>query len=314
MQFAVLSTGLVALAASAAFCQTAAESPTFVVASIKPAAPQEQGHIMVGMRGGPGTPDPGQITYTNVSLKNILVNAYGIKGYQLSGPKWLDNERFDIAAKIPAGTTKEQFKLMLQNLLAERFKLTVHHESKEMPIYALVVGKGGHKLRESAPEEPAPENPPPTPGADPAGPAIPRIKIGADGTPQLPPGIAKNGTMMMMTNGRMILTANRQNLAGLTDTLANQLGRPVIDATGLTAKYDFSLDFAAEGTTGHMGMLPPLPPSDSGPSGGASAGSDTSGPSLVTAIQEQLGLKLESRKGPVDYLVIDRIEKVPTEN
>ena len=101
------------------------------------------------MRGGPGSPDPGQITYSNVSLKQVLTNAYGIKSYQISGPKWLDSERFDIVAKIAMGSTKEQFQMMLQNLLAERFKLAVHHETKELPIYALVVGKGGPKLKET---------------------------------------------------------------------------------------------------------------------------------------------------------------------
>ena len=101
------------------------------------------------MRGGPGSPDPGQITYSNVSLKQVLTNAYGIKSYQVSGPKWLDSERFDIVAKIAMGATKEQFQMMLQNLLAERFKLAVHHETKELPIYALVVGKGGPKLKET---------------------------------------------------------------------------------------------------------------------------------------------------------------------
>src|ERR1039457_5492305 len=113
------------------------------------------GMMRVRMSGGPGTPDPGQLTYTNVSLKNILTNAYNVKGYQLSGPKWLDSERFDITAKIPMGATKEQFQLMLQNLLAERFKLTLHHETKELPMYALVVGKGGSKLKESVEDDAA---------------------------------------------------------------------------------------------------------------------------------------------------------------
>src|ERR1035438_3438389 len=173
MQRAILAASLIIFTSCAAFGQDAAESPTFEVASVKPAEPQAMGMMSIMMRGGPGSPDPGQITYSGVSLKNVLMNAYGVKGYQINGPKWLDSERFDIAAKIPMGATKEQFKLMLQNLLAERFKLTLHHETKELPMYALVVGTGGSKLKESVDDVAAP-------GAAPQG-------GGAGGAPPPPP-------------------------------------------------------------------------------------------------------------------------------
>ena len=155
MQRASLGVCLIIFTSCAAFGQAAAESPTFEVASVKPAEPQTGMGIRVMMRGGPGSADPGQITYSNVSLKNVLTIAYAVKGYQINGPKWLDSERFDIVAKIAKGATKEQFQLMLQNLLAERFKLTLHHETKELPMYALVVGKSGPKLKESVEEDPA---------------------------------------------------------------------------------------------------------------------------------------------------------------
>jgi uncharacterized protein (TIGR03435 family) len=275
--------------------------------------------IRIRMSGGPGTPDPGQLTYTNVSLKNILMNAYAVKGYQLSGPKWLDSERFDIVAKIPMGATKEQFRLMLQNLLAERFKLTLHHETKELPMYALVVGKGGAKLKESVDDDAAASgaasSPPPPPGSDGAGPV--RLRVGADGMPQLPPGMGKNGMMMMMTNGRLRAVGNRQPVAALTEMLGNQLGYPVVDATGLKANYDFTLDFAPDGLNGPMGMMSPPPPEHDGGQGGAAptaSAPEIGGPTIFTALQDQLGLKLEQRKGPVDLLVIDHLEKVPTEN
>ena len=314
MRVQIVRAGLIVLAACAAFGQAATESPTFEVASVKPAEPQTMGMMRVRMSGGPGTPDPGQLTYTNVSLKNVLTNAYNVKGYQLSGPKWLDAERFDITAKIPMGTTKEQFERMLQNLLAERFKLALHHETKELPMYALVVGKGGSKLKESVEDDPAvPPPPPPPPGNDGTGPV--RLKVGADGNPQLPAGMGKNGMMMMMTNGRMRLVANHRPIGALLEMLGNQLGRPVVDATDLKANYDFTLDFAPDGMNGPMGMMPPPPPQhEGGPDGGGSMGHDAGGPTIFTALQEQLGLKLEQRKGPVDLLVIDRLEKVPTEN
>ena len=143
--------------------------------------------------------------------------------------------------------------------------------------------------------------------------------MGADGMPQLPPGVGKNGIMMMMMNGnggmRMRMVANGQPVSALIDTLANQLGRPVVDATGLKAKYDITLDFAPDGLNGPMGgMSPPPPPDGGGAVPMASASDGAGGPTIFAALQEQLGLKLEQRKGPVDLLVIDRLEKVPTEN
>lgn len=338
MQRAILGAGLIIFTSCATFGQGAAESPTFEVASVKPAPPPTGMGMRVMMRGGPGSADPGQITYSNVSLKSILTTAYGVKGYQINGPKWLDSERFDIVAKIPKGATKEQFQLMLQNLLAERFKLTLHHETKELPMYALVVGKSGPKLKESVDEDAtatgaapqgggagsggpsasAPPPPPPPTGSDGAGPVMNRMKVGADGMPQLPPGALKNGLMMMTMNGRIRVVGNGQPISALAEMLANQMGRPVVDATGLKAKYDISLDFSPDGLNGPMmGMMPPPPPHDGAggaPLALASAPDGAGGPTIFTALQEQMGLKLEQRKGPVDLLVIDRLEKVPTEN
>jgi uncharacterized protein (TIGR03435 family) len=144
-----------------------------------------------------------------------------------------------------------------------------------------------------------------------------RMKMGADGMPQLPPGVGRNGLMMMMMNGRMRMVGNRQPISAVIEMLGNQLGRPVVDATELKAKYDFTLDFAPDGMNGPMGMMPPPPPQhDGGPGAGGPVASapDSAGPTIFTALQEQLGLKLEQKKGPVDLLVIDRLEKVPTEN
>jgi len=165
---AIIRIGLALLPAGAALAQTAADPTTFEVASVKPAAPQTPGRMMVGMRGGPGTPDPGQVTLTNVTQKMLLARAYGVQDYQISGPGWLESERYDIVAKVPEGATKEQFQAMLQNLLAERFKLTLHHETKELPQYALVVAKNGPKLKESAPP-PAAEGTAAKDGAGPDG-------------------------------------------------------------------------------------------------------------------------------------------------
>jgi uncharacterized protein (TIGR03435 family) len=324
MRPAILGSGLIIFASCAAFGQGAAESPTFEVASVKPAEPQSPGQMRVRMSGGPGTPDPGQLTYTNVSLKNVLINAYDVNDYQINGPKWLDGERFDIVAKIPQGATKEQFRLMLQNLLAERFKLALHHETKELPMYALVVGKGGPKLKEAVEEDAttpqgAPPPPPPPPGRDEAAPV--RLKTDADGMPKPPSGMGRNGVFMMTMYGsgglRTRMVCKGQPVSAMLATLSNQLGRPVVDSTGLKAKYDITLDYAPDGLNGTTIMMPPPPPQHDGAAGGGSpmaSAADAGGPTIFTALQEQLGLKLEQRKGPVDLLVIDRMEKVPTEN
>jgi uncharacterized protein (TIGR03435 family) len=253
-------------------------------------------------------------------LKNVLINAYDVNEYQISGPNWLDGERFDIVAKIPQGATKEQFRLMLRNLLAERFKLALHHETKDLPMYALVVGKGGPKLKEAVEEDAAApqgaaEPPPPPPGRD-EGPV--RLKTDADGMPQLPSAMGRNGVIMMTMYGsgglRTRMVCKGQPVSALLATLSSQLGRPVVDATGLKAKYDITLDYAPDGLHGTTIIMPP--PHDGAPGGGAPMASapDMGGPTIFTALQEQLGLKLEQRKGPVDLLVIDRLEKVPTEN
>ena len=323
MRLGMYFAGLLVLTLGAASAQTPEASPTFDVASVKPAAPMTGGRIMVRMAGGPGSPDPGQINYTNVAFKNLLMAAYNVKGYQISGPSWLESERFDIVAKIPHGATKEQFQMMLQNLLAERFKLSLHHETKDLPIYALVVAKNGPKMKESSKDDSDPAGaggpPPPPPASGPSGDG-PRIKIGKDGMPQMPPGAGRGGMMMMVNNGKMRLQASKQPVSAIAEMLGNQLGRPVVDKTDLKANYDYTLDFAPDESMRPMGMMGPMPPppppaSEGSPLGGPSNSSDSSGgPSLMTALQEQLGLKLEPRKGPVDLLVIDRVDRVPTEN
>jgi uncharacterized protein (TIGR03435 family) len=311
MRLGIWCAGLMALIGGAASAQSGEGSPAFDVASVKPAAPITGGRIMVRMSGGPGSQDPGQLTYTNVTLKNVLMNAFNVKGYQI-----LESERYDIIAKIPKGATKEQFQLMLQSLLAERFKLKLHRESKDLPIYALVVGKSGVKMKESPKEDATADGaapaPPPSSNA-----GFGQVKIGKDGMPQLPPG-GRGGMMMMMNGSRMKMQASRQQAGQIAEMLGNQLGRPVVDQTGLTANYDYTLDYAPDESTrmpGMAGMAPPPADGGGGGVGGASSGpSDASGPSLMTALQEQLGLKLESKKGPIELLVIDTLDKVPSEN
>jgi uncharacterized protein (TIGR03435 family) len=270
-----------------AFGQPADFSLSFEVASVKLAAPPAAGgRSGSAMRGGPGSNDPEQITYTYATLRSVLLKAYDVKTFQLTGPAWLDSEHYDIIAKVPPGATKDQFSRMLQNLLTERFHLALRRESKELQVYDLVVGKNGSTLKESASDPNAPPPPPRAPG---------------------PPTLDKNGfaeldragmiTMRTSSdkNGiQMRITAKGQPISMLTQTLENELSRPVRDQTGLGGKYDFTLEYTPEGS--------------------ASANDGLSEPHIATAVQEQLGLRLEQKKAPVEMLVIDRGDKTPTEN
>ena len=281
-------TTLFLLGGSAAFAQT------FEVASIKPAAPQTEGRFMVRMGG-----DAGRIDYVNVSLRDLIRQAYDVKDYQVVAPDWTNSARFDVQAKIPPDTSKEAKALMMQALLAERFGLKVHKESKEVAVYSLIVGKNGPKLKE------AEDAPPPPPGAS--------------GPGQGGPGPGGRGMtrMMMQPAGRMRLSSKWMTMATFAEMLSNQVGKPVFDNTGITGRYDIDLEFKPEEGMG-MGMMRGMPmPMPRGDGGGEPHGPALDGveaPSIFTAVQDQLGLKLEGKKGPIETIVVDHAEKVPTEN
>ncbi len=330
MRAAILSSSLICFAAGQLFGQAPDKTLTFEAASVKPAAapvPDGRGRIMIaGPSGGPGTKDPGRIRYPFMNLKQLLTTAYDVKAYQISGPAWLDSERYDITATMAPGTTKEQFQVMLQNLLAERFKVAIHRETKELPMYSLVVAKSGSKLKESAEAPPVKEG-----DGDAALPPMPsQPKMGPDGFPIMPKMPAgRGGLMMMMMPGRARLSGERQTVSDLALRLTSQLGRPVTDATGLTGKYDITLTFSTEGMNamGPMGPMPPAggaavavagpgggPGGPGGPNPGAFVPEGEAPPDIFAAVQAQLGLKLESKKGPVELIVVDHADRVPTEN
>lgn len=282
----------------------------FEAASVKPAAPPSgdgRMAIMTGGRGGPGSSDPTRVTYTNAPLMLLITAAYDVKQYQVTGPAWLNQERYDVIAKIPDGATKEESRIMLQNLLAERFHLKLHKESKEYQGYELVQGKNGHKLKESSPEDAAFDQSQPMKAPPPPPPP------GSGGLPKLD----RPGMMMMMRMGGkgmvMHLTARAQPPSQLLNMISSQLNSPVIDKTGLTGKYDFTLDFAADGPPGNL-MLPPPPMPPPGAAPPAGDNPEDLGQALPTALQQQLGLRLDAKKIPLDHLIIESADKVPTEN
>ncbi len=309
----------------------------FEVASIKASAPPGAGVIRLGQQGGPGGGNPGRVTYNFSTIRDLIMDAYGVKRNQVfGGPNWLDSERFDIVAKVPAGATKEQVKVMLQNLLAERFKLTLHRESKELPVYVLVVGAKGPKLKDStvAHTPPASDSQPKEGGRDQAGaqaaapqaplpprPGIGGMKIGRDGCPEAPPMAARRArNFTMMTPNGECMISNGQTMDGFAKELSNRFDRPVIDQTGLKGKYDLRLRYDPSSMPGGRGGPMSKDIKDDpgpGPAGGDPANRiapDGDPPSIFNALQEQLGLKLEGKKASVGLLVIDHVEKTPTEN
>lgn len=282
----------------AALAAAYSQSPAFEVATIKPFAPPADGRMRFGASGGPGSKDPERWSSTGMPLTSLLMVAFDLKPYQVKAPSWAATAQFDINAKVPAGATKEQFQLMLQNLLIERFGLKFHREPAELQGYELVVAKNGPKWKAS---DPLPAGAPePGPPSFPNGP--PKLTMGNDGFPVLPPGL--NGTIMM--NGRARKQAIREPIENLVAMLSANTRTPVVNATGLTGRFDYSLYWSTETS----GM--PLPP----PSG-AEAGTqpaEPGGPTLFAALQDQLGLRLEAKKVSVDLLVVDHLEKTPTEN
>jgi len=311
MRMAGVRQGLLLFSFALAYGQTAGKTPTFDVASVKvAAAPTPDGAVTIRMgapSGGPGTKDPGRIHYPNMTLKNLIMTAYDVKNFQVSGPAWLDTERFDITATMPPDTSKERFRLMLQNLLAERFKMSVHRETKELPAYLLVVAKNGPKMKETA------EAPPRKDGDE--GPALPsHPRIGADGFPELPGLAGHPGIFGIMMPGRARLIAQQTTMQDLAERLTRQLNRPVKDETGLLAKYDFTVTYAPEMMNGPMGAMPPPPAGGAAAAGSPAAQAEEPLPTLEAALQQQLGLKLDPKKAPLELIVVDRAEKVPTEN
>ncbi len=276
----------------AAFGQAPDPALKFEVASVRPAAPV-QGNLMFGTQGGPGTKDPERVTFTNVNLRLVLQNAYDILDDQISGPPWLESTRFDIDAKVPAGATREQFRVMLQNLLKERFQLAFHRDKKDFVVYELVPAKGGPKLK------------PAVPGAPDARSVIAPNgrggRVDAQGFP-IPPD---HQTAQQPVNGVAQMAGNQITMAAFANFLKFPIGftsggpmlapSRVVDKTGLTGEYTFTLEYEWPGP------------------GGTSDPGDLT-PVLFTALQQQLGLRLEQVKEPFDVLVFDRLEKTPTEN
>jgi uncharacterized protein (TIGR03435 family) len=281
-----------------------AQTPAFDVAVVKPESREQYlASIRPGQRPLAFAIDKNRIHIVYQSLSAILARAYGVAPFQIAGPEYLATERFEILATIPEGGTEEQVPQMLQALLAERFKLAVHREKKETGVYALVVSKGGlnpKNMKPATEEEMAPE---PMPGdrtqSTPFGNAIMR-QTATRGVVAFIPGFGTlktssdaNGAHYEMSN----LTTDR-----LAQMFTSASDRVVVDKTGLRGSYEASFDIPRP--------VPPPPP----PEGTGSAAAAVPPVNPMFPAVEQLGLKLEQQKDLVEMIVIDHIEKTPTEN
>jgi len=262
-------------------------SAVFEAASIKPQAPSSDGSIRTMVR----YPTNGRLTAAGATLKTLICVAYGISDFQvLGGSDWIDNDRYDVEA-TPGPALEEQLQKMksddstaikhqmLQALLADRFKLTLHHDTKQLPIYALVVAKGGLKLHESKPDDANP---------DPANESLHPTRKGM--------------VRMSFQSTAFEMTATGMSMDGLARQLASQLHSTVQNETGIKGIYDFTLHFTPDDA-----------PMDATGGGANASLADNSGTSIFAAVQDQLGLKLESKKGPVDVVVVDHVDK-PSDN
>ena len=250
MMRAISSGTVVFLAVGAAFAQASDVRPAYEAASIKVNTSASNSSSSHG--------SPGQVVMTNLTLQRLIERAYGVKAFQVSGPRWMETVRFDIAAKYPPDTKSDDRSMMLRTLLEDRFKLTVHRESKDLPGFALVVAKGGIKLKP--------------------------VEASGSGS-----GTDHNGGRVQN------LKATQISMAGLADFVARILGETVVNKTGIDGVYDFELHWTNE---------------DQPPDGVEAA----QAPSLYTALQETVGVRLQPQKVPVEIIVVDHVERTPIEN
>jgi uncharacterized protein (TIGR03435 family) len=270
-----------AVMAFSVFGQPVAQSK-FEVASVKPSI--DRGFKSV-------RPLPGRLT-ADAPLRMLLQNAYSVQAFQIvGGPGWIDSDHYAIEAKAAGDPGRGQIFLMLRSLLEDRFHLQIHRETRELPVYALAAGKNGLKL--SPPKEECMD---PVPSALPQG-AGGRMPPPGQGQPPLAP-CGRVG--IMLDPGGAMMRGGKIPMAELTRTLSMVLDRTVVDKTGFTGLFDLRLGFLPDETTA---ALPPPPPDAAG------ASLDSRYPSILTALQEQLGLRLESTKGPVEVIVIDHVER-----
>ena len=305
--------------------------PGFEVATVKPSAPMDQAKMLAALEGGRmpygATINNGRAEYTYLDLKTLLTYAYVVKPYQISGPEWMATTRYDIVAKMPAGSPKSDAPRMLQSLLEERFRLTTHRASVEHSVLALVAGKGGLKLKASV-ETPSgvEENSPLQPGEmnmdGPEGPVRVRVDM-ATGSSVIDMGPKGKMSYRIVPGAQTIkLEFSRTTMGGFADMLTEMFtllggagGRQVIDRTEVKGYYDGSLEFSlAEILEMARAQGIDLPAAVGRTDNGQAVASDPRGGSSLAEAVQAMGLKLQSQKAMVDLVIVDHIDKTPSDN
>jgi uncharacterized protein (TIGR03435 family) len=279
------------LASVALLAQGPAPKLEFEVASVRPAPPLlPQAGVTIGLH-----LDGSQARIVSFTLKDYIAMAYRVKAYQISGPDWLSN-RFDLSAKLPAGSNSDQIPEMLQAFLADRFQLKFHRDKKELPVYALVVGKAPLRLKEAAAN------------ADDDGP--PATNVAASGSGAGVSVDLGHGSSYTFTNNKV--EGKKFSMDTLASQLERYMDRPILNLTELKGKYDLTLEVTAEDYQAMLiraaigaGMV--LPPQV------LQLVEGNTPASLLDAVQ-QAGLKLDARKAPVEVLLVDQALKTPTDN
>lgn len=271
------TTTLIAVCVSAVYAQTAA-TPTFEAASLKRSGPRS----VRGWEGGPGSPDPTRYFFGRATLVDFIGIGYDVTSFRISSRVSLDEAAFDLEARLPAGATKEELREMLRNLLAERFHLRSHIESRDFPAYEMVVAKSGLKITESATH---------APGAT--------ARDSREGFPVIPSGRPGLRSAMSVSGEYQLvrLRAQLESLSAFANFISLPGEPPVVDRTGLTGLYDFTFEYTLD------------------PPGAPPAGAEPPlVENLLVAVQRQLGLQLIPKKLPFDVVVVDSIDRLPTGN
>ena len=327
-RFVLMLIAGVMMATGAAFGQTAAatavSSLTFDVASVRPAPAPDMATMIAGLQAGRRPNwvrvDGTRATFNYESLKDLIAYAYKLRLYEISGPEWMVTDRFDIAARLPDGATKDDVPEMLRALLKDRFNLETHNELTDQPVLALVAAKGGAKLQlATASAEVLDETAPLKPGElmldTPDGRVL--LRRTADGSSTY---VGRWGSFSLKFDGEsssMHMKADCIDMKGfamMMNTLGAGQGRQIVDMTGLTGKYQAAVDFSLMDLMSSLSAQGIVIPRGPGGGGGSGEASDPEGGATVAAALAKLGLKLEKSKAKVQRLVVDQVEKSPTEN
>ncbi len=318
--------------------QTSQPKLSFEVASVKPSPPFDPAKVEADARAGRAARvgvfiSSSRAEYLHLSLKQLIALAYRMRSYQVSGPGWLGTEAFDIEATIPEGASQEDAPAMLRSLLEERFNLTAHRATEEQKVLALELGKNGLKLKESATKpEPIDESVPLKPGETEAKSGFGTVRIARRGDGSATRNMGEKGTLtykynygspnqvLQIESSFIHLESNCVTMSGFADTLTMILqgfrGQQVVDMTDLKGAYELAANLSIFDLMS-MAHVPGLEPS------GAEAGAPNAVPAIVTPASagdslfhavEKMGLKLEERKTPAEVMIIDRVDKMPTEN